>query len=169
MKKFAGFLLGLLIVLASLGIAVAQNQQAGLTQPPKVIVIGREYLKPGKAGMSHEKTESAFVQAFARAKWPTHYIAMDSLSGKTRSLFITPYDSFEAWEKDSLAIQKNTALAAALDHASVADGELLASTDQGVFCAQRRLQPAPGGGHAAYALFRDSSFSHSSGARQRVG
>jgi len=132
-RELVGLLLGLFIALGSLGIAVAQNQQPGLTQPPKVIVIGREYLKPGKAGMPHEETESAFVQAFARAKWPTHYLAMDSLSGKTRSLFITPYDSFEAWEKDSLAIQKNTVLSAALDHASVADGELLASTDQGVF------------------------------------
>jgi hypothetical protein len=152
MKKLVGFLVGLFLVLGSLGIAVAQNQQQGMSQPPKVIVIGREYLKPGKAGMPHEKTESAFVQAFTRAKWPTHYIAMDSLSGKTRSLFITPYDSFEAWEKDSLAIQKNTALFAALDHASVADGELLASTDQGVFVFNEEysLHPAVDMPHMRY-------------------
>src|SRR5208282_2103909 len=133
--------------------AVAQEQeQQGMTNPPKVIVIMREYLKPGKAGMPHEKTESAFVRAFTCAKWPTHHIAMDSLSGKTRSLFITPYDSFEAWQKDSFAIQKNMALLAALDHATVADGELLGSTDQSafVFNDDFSLRPAVDMPHMPY-------------------
>ncbi len=103
----------------------------------------REYLKAGKAGMPHERTESAFVQAFICAKWPTHYIGLDSLFGKTRSLFITDYDSFEAWEKDSLAVQKNTALFAALDHASVADGELLESTDQSAFVLNDEFSLGP--------------------------
>jgi hypothetical protein len=81
----------------------------------------------------HEKTESGFVQAFARAKWPTHYLAMDSLSGKSRSLFLTGYDSFDAWEKDALAVQKDTALTAALEHAAAVDGDLLDLTDGGTF------------------------------------
>jgi len=34
----------------------------------------------------------------ARAKWPTHYLAVDSITGKPRSLFFTGYESFEAWE-----------------------------------------------------------------------
>ncbi|MFY9531403.1 MAG: hypothetical protein WBC04_05690 [Candidatus Acidiferrales bacterium] len=91
--------------------------------------ITREYTKPGKAGMVHDKTESAFVQAMTRAKWPTHYVAMTSLSGKQRALFLTQYASFEAWEEDSAAVEKNTALSAALDRASMADGELLDSED----------------------------------------
>jgi len=69
------------------------------------------------------------VQAFAKAKWPTHYFAADSLSGHPRSLFFVGYDSFEAWEKDSLATQKNPQLAAALDHAGVVDGELLSESE----------------------------------------
>jgi len=101
----------------------------GLTPPPKVMVVIREFLKPGKGGAPHEKAESAFVQAFARAKWPTHYLAANSVSGKNRALFFVPYDSFEAWEKDNQAQQKNAALAAALDRASVGDGELLSETD----------------------------------------
>src|SRR3979409_546583 len=68
--------------------------------PPKILVIGREYTKPGRAGAAHEKTESAFVQAMKRAKWPTHYLAVESLSGKSRALFLTGYDSFAEWEKD---------------------------------------------------------------------
>jgi len=101
--------------------------------PPKVLTVTREFVKPGKGGVVHDKAESAFVQAFARVKWPTHYLAMNSVSGKPRVLFLTGYDSFEAWEKDINAANKNAALSGALDHASVADGELLDSVDGGAW------------------------------------
>lgn len=130
MKRIAGFILCLSVLAGGVGIAAAQ----GASQSPhKVLVIAREFVKPGKGGMMHEKAESAFVQAFARAKWPTQYVGMTSLSGKQRALFFVGYDSFEAWEKDNLAIQKNAALAAAVDHAGFVDGELLESMDGGTF------------------------------------
>ena len=124
MKQFAGLLLGSYLVFGGLGVA-AQD----MTTPPKVLSIYREFVKPGKSGMPHEKAESAFVQAMTRAKWPTHYLTVTSLSGKPRALFLTRYDSFEAWEKDALATQKNEALSAALDRAAVADGDLLSDAD----------------------------------------
>jgi hypothetical protein len=77
---------------------VAAQEDMG---PPKVLVIEREFVKPGKAGSLHEKSESQFVQAFTAAKWPTHYLAMASLSGRPRALFMLGYPSFEAWEKDN--------------------------------------------------------------------
>lgn len=126
MKKLTGSLLGLSLFVGGIGTMAAQD---GTHPPPKVLVIFREFVKPGKAGSMHEKSESAFVQAFAKAKWPTHYFAVDSLSGKARSLFLTGYDSFDAWEKDYLATQKNPTLAAALDSAGVADGDLLSDAD----------------------------------------
>jgi hypothetical protein len=121
MKKITPLSIGLCLLFLSSGIASAQENMG----PPKVLVIMREYLKPGKAGSTHEKTESAFVHAMAAAKWPTHYFGMDSLSGPSRSLFFVGYPSFAAWEKDNLATQKNATLSAALDRASVADGDLL--------------------------------------------
>jgi hypothetical protein len=131
MKKLSGFLLGLSFLLATANIAAAQEKSdAGMHAPPPVLNITREFVKPGKQGATHERTESAFVKAEANAKWPTHYLAMDSLSGKARSLFLTGYESFAAAEKDVLAAQKNSALSAALDRAGVADGELLDSIDQ---------------------------------------
>jgi len=130
MKRFTGLFLGLLLIVGWLGMAVAQEHTM---QPPKVLVITREFLKPGKMGSIHEKTESAFVEAFARAKWPTHYLAMDSLSGKSRALFLTGYDSFDAWEKDALAVQKDKALTAAVEHAAAVDGDLLDTMDGGTF------------------------------------
>jgi hypothetical protein len=126
MKRITDVLLLGSLVLGSFGMAAAQEQ---LTPPPKVLTVTREFVKPGKGGAMHDKAESAFVQAFARAKWPTHYLAMNSVSGKPRVLFFTGYDSFEAWEKDVNAVNKNAVLSGALDHASAVDGELLDSVD----------------------------------------
>jgi hypothetical protein len=131
MKKITSCLLGAMFVSGGLSLAAAQETN-GLTPPPKVLVVAREFLKPGKGGSGHEKAESAFVQAFTRAKWPTHYLAMNSVSGKNRALFFVGYDSFEAWEKDNMAQQKNAALSAALDRAVLNDGDLLSETDNSV-------------------------------------
>src|SRR5260370_41802322 len=125
MKRITGLLVGTCVLVGGLSIAAAQET----TPPPKVLSIQREFIKPGKGGALHEKAESAFVQAMTRAKWPTHYLAVSSITGKPRVLFLTGYDSFEAWEKDVLATQKNATLSAALDRASVADGDLLSDYD----------------------------------------
>lgn len=133
MKRIASTLLGMSLALGCACIASAQENTSGNAPRPKVLQITREFVKPGKAGMAHDKAESAFVQAESRAKWPTHYVGMTSLTGKARALFFTFYDSFEAWQKDTDAVAKNATLSATLDRAAVADGELLESLDQGVF------------------------------------
>jgi hypothetical protein len=139
MNKFSRTLLVVSLGITCSCIVAAQDKPA----IPKVLGITREYTKPGKAGMVHDKAESAFVQAMARAKWPTHYIGMTSLSGKSRALFLTQYESFEAWEKDNQAVAKNAALSASLDRAFMADGELLDSVDQGVFVFNEELSLRP--------------------------
>ncbi|MBV9183844.1 MAG: hypothetical protein JO356_21275 [Acidobacteria bacterium] len=123
--------LGALFLWGGLAIATAQEEPA-TTPPPKVLQVIREFVKPGKGGAAHDKAESAFVQAFVRAKWPTHYFAAAALTGRPRVLFFVAYDSFDAWEKDNLATQKNTALSAVLDRASANDGELLSDMDTSV-------------------------------------
>jgi hypothetical protein len=138
MHKFSKFVLGLSLVVSCASVSAAQEKSI-----PKVLQIQREFLKPGRAGMVHQKAESAFITALSRAKWPTHYFAMTSLSGKPRALFLTSYDSLEAWEKDGAAVEKNAALSAALDHAYYADGELLESADQGVFLFREEMSLRP--------------------------
>ncbi len=124
-------------------VAAAQEAPSGSSSIPKVLQITREYLKPGKAGMAHDKSEGAFVDAMTSAKWPTHYIAMTSLSGKARALYLTSYESFEAWQKDTEAVAKNATLSTALEHAAVADGELLDSLDQSVFYFHEEMSLRP--------------------------
>jgi hypothetical protein len=133
MKTLTGFSAGMCFVFTGLmvgmGVAVAQEMPA----PPKVLVIQREMLKPGRAGATHLKTESAFVQAMTAAKWPTHYFAAESLSGLSRALFFIGYPSFAAWEKDNQDTAKNATLSAAFDHATLVDGEQLTEYSSGTF------------------------------------
>ncbi len=133
MKRFTGILLGLSLVLGCALIAAAQDESQGMTTPPpKVMVIFREFVKPGRDA-AHDRSESAFVAAMDRAKWPTHYFAAQSLTGKPRVLFLTGYDSFEAWEKDNMAMEKDAKLSEELGKSAAIDGQLLDSVDQGAF------------------------------------
>lgn len=132
MKRVTGSMLLVVLAVGATGIAVGQ-EKSGAMPPPKILVIGREYTKPGKAGAAHEKTESAFVQAMKKAKWPTHYLAVESLSGKSRALFLTGYDSFAAWEKDRQAGDKNAAFTSDIARAWAGDGEMLSDQDGGIF------------------------------------
>lgn len=149
MTKLNPILLGLSLAFAGGAVAAAQDATA---TPPKVIQINREWLKPGKAGMAHDRSEAAFVVAMNRAKLEGHYVALNSMSGKPRALYITRYPSFEAWEKDNKTVEKNAALAAELDHAVVVDGELLDGLDQAVFTydAELSYHPHVDTSHARY-------------------
>jgi hypothetical protein len=143
MNKLSRFLLGLSLVLTCSCITAAQEKSQANPSIPRVLQITREFTKPGKAGFVHDASESAFVQAMARAKWPTHYLGMTSLSGKQRALFLTSYPSFEAWEKDNAAVQKNPTLAPAIEAASVADSAQLDSVDQAVFVFNDEMSLRP--------------------------
>jgi len=138
MKPMTGVVLGTCLLAGYASVAAQEGHM-----PPKVLSVAREFTKPGKNGMAHEKTESAFVQAMTKAKWPTHYLAVESLSGRPRVLFFTPYDSFDAWEKDVKATEKNEAFSAELDRANMADGELLSDVDQAALMFREELSLRP--------------------------
>jgi hypothetical protein len=137
MKKLTGFSAGVCLAFSGLvscvSVGAAQDGSGAGAPPPKVLVIQREVLKPGRAGNAHLKTEGAFVQAMTAAKWPTHYFAVESLSGVSRALFLIGYPSFAAWEKDNEAMAKNATLTAAFERAALMDGEQLSEYSSGAF------------------------------------
>ncbi len=139
-------LLGFALAFACGGLAAAQDSSQGSPSgPPKVLEIMREFVKPGKQGAVHDKSESAFVKAMRDAKEPTHYTAMCSLSGKARCLYLVGYSSYEALQKDNEAIAKNKELSASLDAASESDGQLLDAYDQSLWSYKEDLSyHAPG-------------------------
>lgn len=134
--------------LAAAGSLLAAAQEA----PPKVIQIQREFIKPGKAGAVHDKSEANFVAAMNRGKLQGHYVALNSMSGKTRALFIVGYPSFAAWEADNKIVDKSASLTAELDHALLTDGELLEDYDSAIATYDEDLSYHPHGdiGHARY-------------------
>jgi hypothetical protein len=97
------------------------------TGSPKILMIEREFTKPGKDGSSHEATESAFVRAVKANNGQLHYTALTSITGVNRALFFSGYSSFAAVEAE----RKNVGptLGAALDKAMIADGDLLSGVD----------------------------------------
>jgi len=149
--KISPILLGLSLAAAGSLAAAAQDASAP-TAPPKVIQIAREFIKPGRAGMAHDKTEVAFVAAMNRAKLQGHYVALNSLSGKSRALFITRYPSFAAWEADNKIVDKSPTISAEFDRDLMADGDLLQDFDQVVATYDEELSyhPHPDISHARY-------------------
>lgn len=129
MKRLAGIFLAVCLVFAA-GM-FARAQETGGHKPPKILTIIREYVKPGKDGAPHEKTEALYVDALTRAKTPAHYIGLTSVTGRPRCLFFEGFDSIEQWRKQEA--EEYEKAGAALDHASQADGELLESSDRTVW------------------------------------
>jgi hypothetical protein len=147
--KISPFLLGLSLAVTGSSLAAAQDTSA---KPPAVLQITREYVKPGKGGLQHDKSEAAFVALVNKAKLQGHYVALNSMSGKSRALYIARYPSFAAWEADNKIVDKNPGLNAEFDRAAAADGDLLESLDQSVFTYDEDLSyhPHPDISHARY-------------------
>jgi hypothetical protein len=108
-------------------------QDNGTDGPPKILVVQREFTKPGKGGALHVKTESAYLHELAAAKAKPRYLGMTSLSGTPRALFFSGYASLTAWEEENKGVEKDAVLTAALDRANVADGDLLTEMNQSVW------------------------------------
>jgi hypothetical protein len=49
-------------------------------------------------GAAHEKVEVGWPRAFAKAKWPTCYLAATSITGPGEAWFMTGYPSYAAYE-----------------------------------------------------------------------
>jgi len=129
MKFWRHVVVGLSIAVAGSMLAAAQDSAPKF----KVLQLTIEYTKPYKGGAAHDKTESAFVAAMNKSKFPAHYIAMTAMSGRARTLYLTIYDSFAEWEKDNKISDSNAALSAELERASIADGELLDQVEAAVY------------------------------------
>ena len=142
MKVISPVVLGLSLAVAGSTLAAAQDASSTSTLP-KILQFTIEYTKPYKGGAAHDKTESAFIAAEEKAKFPVYYVAMNSQSGKARALFMTHYDTFAEWEKDNKIVDGNPTLAGGLERAGLADGELLDEVDSVVYTYDEALSFHP--------------------------
>ena len=121
----------MMIATCALSVAAARAQDNKMDGPPPVLVVQREFTKPGKGGAVHEKTEGAFIAAMKANKGQIHYFAITALSGPDRALFLSGYPDFATWEAERKTMTPS--LGAALDHANVADGDALMQADASVW------------------------------------
>src|SRR3569832_223766 len=110
MKKVAMGVLGALLMAGVLPV-VAQDD--GARPAPKVLQIYREMVKPGKSA-AHEKLEAGWPKAYKASKNPAQYLAMTAITGPSEAWFVSGYDSYEAWEKQTKSEDSEAVLNAEL-------------------------------------------------------
>ena len=142
--------------LVSAGFVVASAVHAQGNPETKVLVLTREFTKPGKDGAVHEATEAAFIRAVQANKGNIHYIALTSLSGQNRALFISAYPSLAAVDAERKAMP--AAALTAMDKAMVADGDMLAQTDASVWLRRDDLSTTLSGPPVGMRLLEISEF-----------
>ena len=122
----------------------AGAQDGSVGPPPNILVIHREFVKPGMAGALHDTSESAFISAIRKHHSTARYIGVVSQSGLSRVLFLGGYPTLAAWEEENNAMGSDAALSADLEKATVADGALLTSYEQSVWRYRPDLSVKPG-------------------------
>lgn len=127
-NKFALFV----AVLVCAGLASSATAQQTMLTPPKVLVIAREVVKTGKSG-AHEKWEAGWPRAFGKAKWPVNYLAASAITGESRVLFFTGYESLAAWEQDTANIGKNAVLSGEMGMLAEKDADFISESKTAAF------------------------------------
>lgn len=112
-----------LLLCIGAGAVLAQAQPLPTSQPA-LLTIYREQVKMGRAA-EHERIEAGWPAAYAKAKSPTYYLAMTSLTGPGEAWFLTPYANNAAIADDMKRESSDTVLAAELARLSRADAEVL--------------------------------------------
>lgn len=123
------------VVLCTVSVApmVMCAQDDGRNGPPEILVVQREFTKPGRAGMAHEKTEGQFARELEASKGEFYYFALTAMSGPDRTLFLSGYSSLADWESTSKGLAKHPAMMESMDRINMADGDLLSSADSSVW------------------------------------
>jgi hypothetical protein len=110
MKKRVVFL-GVLAVCLGTIQAFAQESTMG---PPKVLMMIREEVKPGRS-IAHTLHETGWAHAAVSAGVTTHCLAVSSVTGPTEAWFLFAYPSFAAMEADFEKAEKNAAIKRVMD------------------------------------------------------
>ena len=141
MKKSLLFVFAVCVFVSTAFQAAAQ--QSAPTEPPKVLAIFREDIKPARSA-AHEKVETGYVRASQKAKWPVYYIAMTAVYGGSDAWFLTGYDSFAALQKDHENAEKNTQFTADNERMDALDAEFRTG-QRGIVCVLNEEMTLGGG------------------------
>ena len=114
------------LCVGSLCAVISKAQDNPMAGPPKVLYTQREYVKPGK-GMAHLKSEAAIASAMGAAKSPLYALALSSITGEPRVVFLSGYDNMADVETTYMSAMKLAGLESKLTAMNETDGALLDS------------------------------------------
>jgi hypothetical protein len=115
------------VVLSSVAsVASAQTPTRTPNDPPAMLLIFREEVKPGR-NAAHTTNEIGWAGMMAKASWPTGWLGATSVTGPNEAWFFTGFDSLAAYEKDRMAQNAAESLRDAEKFAAQ-EGDLLTRT-----------------------------------------
>ncbi len=143
----------LFVALCFLAVVIALMPMPALTQssqtemkaenaPPPILLLGREYVKPGKAA-AHEKLETAWSQAYAKANWPNYTLALDAITGTPEVWFCSGYPTYEALQKDNESVRAHPALMAETDRYAAQEDQYLTEMRRWILSYREDLSYQP--------------------------
>ncbi len=114
-------------LLVALAVPVmAQTSSPG--DPPKVMQIYRETVKPGKS-FAYETHAANFVRAFQRANSPSRWVTMNAVSGANEVWYMVGYRSFAEWEAEHNTNMQSAVLMASMKQLEPAGTDLVDSSN----------------------------------------
>ncbi|MGD0221457.1 MAG: hypothetical protein ABSF71_03905 [Terriglobia bacterium] len=96
MKKWLCSIAGLSLALAG---SLAAQAQTPAVPPPNILNIQTDNIKPYEDG-PYDKFASESAVLSEQLKDPTHVLAMESLTGSPRAIYLSGFDSFEELQKN---------------------------------------------------------------------
>jgi hypothetical protein len=114
------------VVLLVAGQGGASAQQAVPTTQPGHLTIFIEEVKLGREA-AHEVNEAGWPAAYAKAKTPDTYLAMEAMTGAQEVWFVSPYASWAAEGESMKRERSDPVLSAELDRLWREDAEFLVS------------------------------------------
>src|SRR5690349_10089551 len=111
---------GLAFFLITASLATAQTPP----EPPKVLRITRQIVKPGRVA-AQERIGTLAAHAMARTKYPVNILALSSVSGESEVWLLESHESFASVEASDSFIEKTPALKWSLGQYEAQNGELI--------------------------------------------
>jgi len=109
MKKWFYSIAGL-----ALAGSMAAQAQAPTVPPPNILNVETINIKPYQDG-PFDKVASEYPALSRQMKHPTHLLAMEALTGSSRAIYLSGFDSFEALQKSEEWLYGDTATDAKMD------------------------------------------------------
>lgn len=121
------------VTFAGVAPASAQDDSAARLQPPPILIVHTEFLKPGESAAAHVKTEAAIAQTLRNANAEGHYMGLVAITGRARTVFVSGCTSFANCQEQHDSVAQNASLRDQLRSQGADDSALLAGSTRSIY------------------------------------